>query len=548
MNRKFAIALTSTLVVFMLSAPVRAAEDLVRPNVAGTALYSYTDYLNSCTKDARPQGRGMPTVDTSACSSLWIKGTAPSVTCHAGAVPTIPLDQAWSCDRDMLVCPTGWNDCRSTNSKCQLTNTSCASAPKFRQSTCDSTAGVTTQRCGNCLPNYSDCGVAGANCVDTRGSCSVPGQTWSWNNTTCSGSCSGDPYAYAYGSATHAPQTGNIIVTGNVSAGGDLVMANGQVIRADLAAQKSQIFFRNGTGIGNNTLEVDMHNAVLVVGLKANWTTAVSLSHGDNVIYGAADWTSMNNVDDAIKVNPALKPASLLLLEVETGQGMRNRLRVDKSGNLILGGGGSSAELRLRGPNESVLYTALTAQTQTTNLTYKMPASNGIVGQVLSIKEIGNLQSGDGPYAELEWDSPAAGGVCASTRKFVGFSTNFYDGNLDVSAPSSPAESELGYVKADSKCSSYDIGALKSYVCTTEEIFQSIKCDLAGPIQQADNLTGWVNGGPPGYNASSNDCTGWTSDSGAEFVKGRVWAFDKDSGGIGYVSFCNTARKFACCR
>jgi hypothetical protein len=242
-------------------------------------------------------------------------------------------------------------------------------------------------------------------------------------------------------------------------------------------------------------------------------------------------------MDDALAGQPT---AQALLFRLS---GTANILTLNNSGQAVLGGpdGSTGGVLRLLERSSSgTNFTGFrTANDQTADVTYVLPPTGATAA--------GQILTNDGSN-NLTWATPATGGVCASTRKFVGFSTNPYDGNLDVSARSSPAESELGYVKADGKCSSYDLGALKSYVCTTEEIFQSIKCDLAGPIQQADNLTGWVNGGPPGYNASSNDCTGWTSDSDAEYVKGRVWAFDKDSGGIGYVSFCNTARKFACCR
>lgn len=359
-------------------------------------------------------------------------------------------------------------------------------------------------------------------------------------------------------------QIGFISVNGDITSGGDIVLSNGQEIRADLAAQKAQIFFRNGTGNGNNSLEVDMHNAMLVIGLKANWTTAVSLSHGQNVIYGAANWQSMDDVDTAIIANPALEPAALLLLQVETGQGMRDRLRVDKSGNLTLGGGANAAQLRLRNPNTtqnpSDFYTAFETQSQLSNVTYRLPTTIGAVGQVLSVESTGTLNTDDSPFAVLKWDSPAAGGVCASTRQFVGVTTGQqYTGDLNGAAASG-----RGYANANAKCHAMAGGNSNSpyfgsVVCTDEEIMNSYKCSTAnggtattdGPLLavSAISATAWVNGGAPGYDAISNDCDGWNQAApvNGKSVFGRLWTF-ASAGGKGNVTTCNSALTFACCR
>jgi hypothetical protein len=96
-----------------------------------------------------------------------------------------------------------------------------------------------------------------------------------------------------------------------------------------------------------------------------------------------------------------------------------------------------------------------------------------------------------------------------------------------------------GYKSADALCNTAVSG---SHVCSVDEVLKSIKCGVTLPTGH-----GWINGGPPGYVAWSNDCDGWRSNSGAYY--GRVWDFNNTSGGSGSMTTCNTSvLPIACCK
>jgi hypothetical protein len=97
-----------------------------------------------------------------------------------------------------------------------------------------------------------------------------------------------------------------------------------------------------------------------------------------------------------------------------------------------------------------------------------------------------------------------------------------------------------GYKSADALCNTAVSG---SHACSIDEILKSIKCGVALPASGS----GWINGGPPGYTAWSNDCNGWRSNSGTYY--GRVWDFNNTSGGSGSMTTCNTpVLPIACCK
>ena len=97
-----------------------------------------------------------------------------------------------------------------------------------------------------------------------------------------------------------------------------------------------------------------------------------------------------------------------------------------------------------------------------------------------------------------------------------------------------------GYKSANALCNTAISG---SHVCTVDEVLKSIKCGVTLPASGS----GWINGGPPGYTAWSNDCNGWRSNSGAYY--GRVWDFNNTSGGSGSMTTCNTpVLPIACCK
>lgn len=171
------------------------------------------------------------------------------------------------------------------------------------------------------------------------------------------------------------------------------------------------------------------------------------------------------------------------------------------------------------------------------------PAENLIYGNVAAAQP-GNLLllqansvnmarvsgSGDASFAGDVKSDGCFGGT------FVGMTTATSTGNAG------------GYYAANTVCSDQYAG---SHVCRAGEILESISCAVNGdPIKNAafTGLSGWVVGGPPGYNASTNDCIGWTSAVNAATIKGRIWTFNAASGGTGWLSFCDAARPFACCK
>ncbi len=141
---------------------------------------------------------------------------------------------------------------------------------------------------------------------------------------------------------------------------------------------------------------------------------------------------------------------------------------------------------------------------------------------------------------------------CAGAS-FVGITTKggpTNNGRFPVSAVGS-------YYAANNKCDNAANGPdfVDSHVCTVQEILQSIKCSQTNdPIRTVEGPNAWINGGPPGYIAYADDCTGWTSSSNARY--GRVWNFtdgtnngNNTTGGTGTMTSCNTGGlPFACCK
>ena len=113
------------------------------------------------------------------------------------------------------------------------------------------------------------------------------------------------------------------------------------------------------------------------------------------------------------------------------------------------------------------------------------------------------------------------GSKCLGSR-FVGFTNVAANGNAG------------GYDGANEKCSSEFAG---SHVCSSLEIL--------GLIQNHSSLPnvgdGWILNGP----SDSNDCVGWTNNTGLK--KGPTWSFD-ENGGVGYVTPCTTVLPFSCCQ
>lgn len=139
--------------------------------------------------------------------------------------------------------------------------------------------------------------------------------------------------------------------------------------------------------------------------------------------------------------------------------------------------------------------------------------------------------------AEAEDFCLANGDLCLSTGlEYVGETLNAHTGGVG------------GYQNANVLCQTEvaDPNA-ENHVCTTHELMSLIRIG-----KYPESGQGWLFAGPPGYVAKANDCDGWTNGSGIDSdgsrgVYGAFWTFD-DQGGKGYLTSCNIALKFICCR
>lgn len=100
-----------------------------------------------------------------------------------------------------------------------------------------------------------------------------------------------------------------------------------------------------------------------------------------------------------------------------------------------------------------------------------------------------------------------------------------------------------GYEDANSKCdAAYD----KSHMCTVEEILTIINTD---PDALLNTGKAWINGGPPGFTATANDCKSWqvsVANSEATSAYGRFWDFANDEGWLRRCTY--DLFPFACCK
>jgi hypothetical protein len=172
------------------------------------------------------------------------------------------------------------------------------------------------------------------------------------------------------------------------------------------------------------------------------------------------------------------------------------------------------------GPTENLIYGNIDT-TSTGNL---------LLLQVESVNTLRVTKDGDATFrGDVKSDA------CFGAT-FVGMTAATTNGNAG------------GYIAANALCNAYSAG---SHVCRAEEIIGSVSCGTTGdPIKNAafNGLSGWIVGGPPGYNASTNDCIGWSSATNSATIKGRIWTFNAATGGAGWLSFCDATRPVACCK
>jgi len=114
-----------------------------------------------------------------------------------------------------------------------------------------------------------------------------------------------------------------------------------------------------------------------------------------------------------------------------------------------------------------------------------------------------------------------------------------YTGSLNGLAPNH------GYFSANAICEAKFSGG--GHVCSTAEVLNSIKCKVTALAGGAlDGVDAWIQDGPPGFTSPANDCQGWRSNAANHL--GRMWRFDPDNGGQGFLTTCNQSIAFACCR
>lgn len=143
-------------------------------------------------------------------------------------------------------------------------------------------------------------------------------------------------------------------------------------------------------------------------------------------------------------------------------------------------------------------------------------------------------------------DVNAAGSITAEGcfgASFVGVTTTGGTG-APAGSGSYKAGDILSYYGINNKCDNDYSG---SHACTVNEMLESLRCSVpTSPIRSHGGMIAWINGGPPGFTANSNDCIGWTNTTSSAY--GRYWSFDNITGGFGTMTTCNApGLKIACC-
>ncbi|MBN2095784.1 hypothetical protein JW752_00080 [Candidatus Peregrinibacteria bacterium] len=141
-------------------------------------------------------------------------------------------------------------------------------------------------------------------------------------------------------------------------------------------------------------------------------------------------------------------------------------------------------------------------------------------------------------HAAITWPGSDPNPVTGVVGMFVGESDSAYS-------------TGVGYEDVNLYCQNHSNATIAgSHVCTPAEMTNSLNHGTIGvsPVfTYAGSTTLWINSGPPGYTANSNDCKGWTatdSPSGNPNY-GTVWNFAEQYGGL---LPCKTGKKYACCK
>lgn len=116
---------------------------------------------------------------------------------------------------------------------------------------------------------------------------------------------------------------------------------------------------------------------------------------------------------------------------------------------------------------------------------------------------------------------------------------------VGVTPTTFPVSGLNSYFGINNKC---ELAYSGSHACSVNEMLESLRCSVpTSPIRTTTaGEIAWINGGPPGFTADSNDCIGWSSSASSSY--GRYWAFDNTTGGFGTMTSCNVlGLKVACC-
>ena len=131
---------------------------------------------------------------------------------------------------------------------------------------------------------------------------------------------------------------------------------------------------------------------------------------------------------------------------------------------------------------------------------------------------------------------------------------------VDESTDAFGAGSARGYSEVNDLCATL-AASPGSHVCTPTEMMNSLNHGNPSNAPVHTYLAGggetmlWINNGPPGYTANSNDCLGWTAENQGTDPKnpsyGAVWNFQAQAGGLAPckdITKPTTLKKFACCK
>ena len=185
----------------------------------------------------------------------------------------------------------------------------------------------------------------------------------------------------------------------------------------------ADIYIPQGTlGIGTVSPEASLQIGVRAAGSAPPTTDVYLGGHAGNtsVVTRIRTGSYDDNADYGFYLNTNYATAALATLGTRNG-GVDTDTLTLKSGNVILGGGTTAAELRFLEPSASgTNYTAFKAVAQAATITYSLPATVGGAGTFLKDA------AGDGV---LSWAAPAGGGDVVKVGTPVDTQVTYWTGD-----------------------------------------------------------------------------------------------------------------------